>query len=93
MNKYKGLSAEEVIESKKKHGENIVTPPKQTSLWKLFFEKFDDPIIKILLVAAVLSFITSFFTKEFIETIGIVCAIFLATGVAFWFETDRKSVV
>ena len=90
MNKYKGLSAEEVIESKKKHGENIVTPPKQTSLWKLFFEKFDDPIIKILLVAAVLSFITSFFTKEFIETIGIVCAIFLATGVAFWFETDAK---
>jgi Ca2+-transporting ATPase len=90
MLKYKGLTAEQVEESKKLHGENIVTPPKQTSLWKLFFEKFNDPIIKILLVAAILSFITSFFTNEFIETIGIVCAIILATGVAFWFETDAK---
>ncbi|MDR1198231.1 MAG: calcium-translocating P-type ATPase, PMCA-type [Prevotellaceae bacterium] len=90
MVKYKGLTAEQVTESKKLHGENIITPPKRTSLWKLFFEKFDDPIIKILLVAAVLSFATSFFTKEFIETIGIVCAIILATGVAFWFETDAK---
>ncbi|MDR2064645.1 MAG: calcium-translocating P-type ATPase, PMCA-type [Prevotellaceae bacterium] len=90
MLKYKGLTAEQVEESKKLHGENIVTPPKQTSLWKLFFEKFNDPIIKILLVAAILSFTTSFFTKEFIETIGIVCAIILATGVAFWFETDAK---
>jgi Ca2+-transporting ATPase len=90
MLKYKGLTAEQVEESKKLHGENIVTPPKQTSLWKLFFEKFNDPIIKILLVAAILSFATSFYTKEFIETIGIVCAIILATGVAFWFETDAK---
>ncbi|MDR1553737.1 MAG: calcium-translocating P-type ATPase, PMCA-type [Prevotellaceae bacterium] len=90
MVKYKGLTAEQVEESKKLHGTNIVTPPKQTSLWKLFFEKFNDPIIKILLVAATLSFATSFFTKEFIETIGIVCAIILATGVAFWFETDAK---
>ncbi|MDR1985089.1 MAG: calcium-translocating P-type ATPase, PMCA-type [Prevotellaceae bacterium] len=90
MIKYRGLTAEQVTESKKLHGENIVTPPKQTSLWKLFFEKFNDPIIKILLVAAILSFVTSFFTKEFIETIGIVCAIILATGVAFWFETDAK---
>ncbi|MDR2651549.1 MAG: calcium-translocating P-type ATPase, PMCA-type [Prevotellaceae bacterium] len=90
MVKYKGLTAEQVEESRKLHGTNIVTPPKQTSLWKLFFEKFNDPIIKILLVAAILSFATSFFTNEFIETIGIVCAIILATGVAFWFETDAK---
>jgi Ca2+-transporting ATPase len=90
MLKYKGLTAEQVQESRKLHGENIVTPPAQTSLWKLFFEKFNDPVIKILLAAAILSFATSFFTKEFIETIGIVCAIILATGVAFWFETDAK---
>ena len=90
MVNYKGLTSEQVIESRKLHGENIVTPPKQTSLWKLFFEKFSDPIIKILLIAAVLSLLTSFFTREFIETIGIVCAIILATGVSFWFETDAK---
>ena len=85
-----GLTEEQVIESREKHGPNILTPPKRDPLWKLFLEKFEDPIIRILLIAAFLSLIISFVHNEYAETIGIFCAIFLATGVAFWFEMDAN---
>lgn len=87
---YSGMSNAEVIESRKKFGENILTPPPRTPLWKLFLEKFKDPIIRILLVAAVLSLVISIMHNEYAETIGIFVAIFLATGVGFWFEMDAN---
>lgn len=87
---YKGLTSVEVEESRRKHGSNTLTPPKRDPLWKLFLLKFQDPIIRVLLVAAFLSLGISFIHNEFIETIGIFCAIFLATGVAFWFEMDAS---
>ena len=76
--------------AEKRTGANIHTPPKRDPLWKLFIEKFEDPIIRILLIAAFLSLGISFIHNEFIETIGIFCAIFLATGVSFWFEMDAR---
>ncbi len=85
-----GLTNEEVLASREKYGENLLSPPKRDSLWKLFLEKFKDPIIRILLIAAFLSLIVSFVHKEYAETIGIFCAIFLSVGVAFWFETDAN---
>jgi len=87
---YTGLNNEQVTESRKKYGSNLLTPPKRESLWKLFLEKFEDPIIRILLIAAFLSLGIAFVHKEFAETIGIFCAIFLATVVAFWFEMDAN---
>ncbi len=87
---YTGLSNEQVLESRNQYGENILTPPERESLWKLFLEKFKDSIIRILLIAAFLSLGISFVNMEFAETIGIFCAIFLATGVAFWFEVDAN---
>lgn len=87
---YTGLSSEQVIANRLKYGENILTPPKKESLWKLFTEKFEDPIIRILLIAAFLSLGISFVHMEFAETIGIFCAIILATGIAFWFEIDAN---
>ena len=87
---YSGLNDQQVLESRLKHGANILTPPKRDPLWKLFLEKFEDPIIRILLVAAFLSLGISFVHWEFAETIGIFCAILLATGVAFWFEMDAN---
>lgn len=87
---YSGLSDAEVAESRKKYGENTLTPPPRTPLWKLFLEKFKDPIIRILLVAAFLSLIISILHNEYAETIGIFVAIFLATGVGFWFEMDAN---
>ncbi|HEY9551439.1 MAG TPA: calcium-translocating P-type ATPase, PMCA-type, partial [Prevotella sp.] len=65
-----------------------LTPPKKTSIWKLYFEKYRDPIIQILLIAAVVSLVLAFFENEFIEAIGIFLAIFFATTVGFYFERD-----
>ena len=87
---YTGLTDEQVTQSREQHGSNTLTPPEREPLWKLFLEKFEDPIIRILLIAAFLSLGISFVHWEFAETIGIFCAIFLATGVAFWFELDAN---
>ena len=84
----RGLTPDQVAESRRLHGENVITPPKDDSVWKLFIEKFKDPIIRILLVAAVLSLVIAFIEKEFLEPIGIICAIILATCVGFLFEWD-----
>ena len=85
-----GLTDKEVTESRAKYGSNMLTPPPKESLWKLFLEKFNDSIIRILLIAALLSLIISIIHNNYTETIGIFCAIFLATGVGFWFEYDAK---
>ena len=58
---YSGLTDTQVLESRKKHGENILTPPEKESLWSQFLEMFGDPIIKILLGALFLSILVAFF--------------------------------
>ena len=83
-----GLTDNEVVKSRQEHGENTLTPPKRTPLWKLYLEKYKDPIIKILLVAAVVSLALASIKGEYIETIGIILAIILATTIGFWFEMD-----
>lgn len=83
-----GLKDKEVAESRSRYGKNELTPPKKDSVWKLYFEKFKDPIIEILLVAAVFSLVISFIENDFAESIGIFCAIFCATGIGFYFEYD-----
>ena len=85
-----GLSDQEVIESRNKNGINLLTPPKRPSMGKLYWEKFQDPVIRILLVAAVFSLAISVFENEYAETIGIFFAIFLATGIGFYFEYDAN---
>jgi len=85
-----GLSDQEVLESRQKHGMNLLTPPAKASMWKLYLEKFNDPVIRILLVAACLSFVISVIEGEYAETIGIFFAIFLATGIGFYFEYDAN---
>ena len=86
--KIKGLTTAQARESRQRHGENLVTPPARESMWKLLLEKFKDPIIEILLVAALLSLLIAATSGEYIETIGIVAAILLATCVGFFFEWD-----
>ena len=83
-----GLSSAEVERSRAEYGENILTPPARTSLWKLYLEKYKDPIIQILLVAAVFSLVIATIEDNYIETLGIIIAIFLATTIGFLFERD-----
>lgn len=94
----KGLTDAEVLESRKTHGTNILTPPKKKSTWLLFLEKFEDPIIRILLIALLLSIgvsVYQFYTgleglSIFFEPIGIFIAIMLATVVGFLFELSAN---
>ncbi|MDR3219136.1 MAG: HAD-IC family P-type ATPase, partial [Dysgonamonadaceae bacterium] len=95
---YTGLTDTQVLESRKQHGENILTPPEKESLWSQFLEKFTDPIIIILLVALALSIGVScyqFFTGDegislFLEPAGILIAVLLATVVGFCFELSAN---
>lgn len=83
-----GLSEREVTESRQKYGDNTLTPPRKTSMWQLYLEKYKDPIIQILLVAATISLVLAIVKGEYMETIGIFIAIFLATTIGFYFERD-----
>ena len=93
-----GLTDLQVIESRKLHGENVLTPPEKESLWKEFWEKFTEPIIVILLVALGLSICMAcyeFFTGHgtagvFLEPAGILIAVLLATVVGFCFEVSAN---
>ena len=85
-----GLSDEQVQKSRNTYGWNLLTPPKRPSMWKLYLEKFNDPVIRILLVAAFFSLVISIIEGEYAETIGIFFAIFLATGIGFYFEYDAN---
>lgn len=83
-----GLTSAEVKESRRKHGENVLTPPRRQSMWRLYLEKYEDPMVRILLMAALVSLVLSLVHHDFMETIGIIAAIILATTVGFYFERD-----
>lgn len=97
--KHRGLTSQQVVESRKLHGENMLTPPKKQSLWSQFIEKFEDPIIRILLAAWVLSMVISGVhcwgpeaegATAFLEPVGILFAILLASCVGFFFEVKAN---
>ncbi len=83
MQSYKGLSDNQINESRTKWGSNDLTPPARESWVKLLLGKFNDPIIKLLLFATLLSFITGYFHGSIVESLGILLAVFLATFLAF----------
>lgn len=88
--KRNGLTEDEVVKSRKLHGLNLITPPPETPWWKLYLEKFQDPIIVILLVATAISLVFGIIHGDFTESIGIIVAVLIATGVGFWQEYDAK---
>jgi Ca2+-transporting ATPase len=82
-----GLTTAQVAEFRKKYGANAMTPPVREPLWKQYLEKFNDPIIRILLFAVCVSTIVSFVKGSgLLDTIGIIIAILLATGISFFNE-------
>lgn len=98
-NHYTGLNSEQVLNSRRQFGDNLLTQAKKESVWAMFFEKFKDPIIIILLVALSASFLISFYEyaveqkndySNFMEPFGIFLAIMLSTGVAFYFERNAN---
>ena len=93
-----GLNDAEVERSRRKHGDNVLTPPKKDPLWKQFLEKFSDPIIRILLIALLLSVAVSLYQlftgaeglSVLLEPLGIFVAVMLATTVGFFFEVSAN---
>ena len=98
LKQLKGLTAAQVEASRRENGANVLTPPEKASLWSQFVEKFNDPLIKILLVALVLSIVISFYevmslgesVAVFLEPLGIFIAITLATLVGFLVEVNAN---
>ena len=87
---HQGLTFQQVIESRAQNGENRLTPPPKTPMWRLFLEKFNDPVVRILILAAALSLAVGIVHGEYYETVGIFVAILLSTGIAFFFERDAQ---
>ena len=93
-----GLNPKQVEESRRKHGDNVLTPPEKDPLWKQFLEKFSDPIIRILLIALLLSIGVSVYQlctgsvgwSVMLEPLGIFVAVMLATTVGFVFELSAN---
>jgi Ca2+-transporting ATPase len=82
-----GLKTPQVAEFRQKFGINAMTPPVREPLWKQYLEKFNDPIIKILLLAVSISLGVSLIQGSgFLDTIGIIIAILLSTGISFFNE-------
>lgn len=78
-----GLTSEQVLINRQTYGSNTLTPPERDPWWQLFLEKFADPVIRILMIAAAIAIAVGIIEGEYIEGLGIIVAIFLATTLAF----------
>ena len=85
-----GLTDAEVARNRRQYGTNLITPPPQTPWWRLYLAKFNDPIIIILLVATAISLGFGILHGDLTESVGIICAVLIATGVGFWQEYGAK---
>ena len=94
----RGLTSEQVVQRRREFGDNTLTPPAKEPLWKQFLEKFQDPIIRILLIALALSMAVSMYQysigvagmRVLLEPLGIIVAVLLATTVGFVFELSAN---
>ena len=78
-----GLTTKEVLERRARHGPNVLTPPAEEPWWRLYLEKYQDPVIRILIVAALIAIVVGAVDGHYAEGLGIILAILLATTLAF----------
>ncbi len=81
-----GLTPEQVERSRALHGSNVLTPPTREPWWKLYLAKFEDPVIRILIIAAVVTIAVGVVDGHYAEGVGIVIAILLSTALGFFNE-------
>ncbi len=79
---YKGLSPQEVIESRERYGRNELVKERRVGFFRQFFNNLSDPIIKVLLAALLIEVIFTFGHCNFLEVGGILCAVLIATTVS-----------
>lgn len=94
MGKYddvQGLTDAQVIRSRSEYGTNELNPPEIEGFWEKLKENFEDPLIRILLVALVITLVLSFFGyADWVEGVGIAVAVFLATFVSTYSEYKNE---
>lgn len=83
INHLRGLTPPQVEASRQNHGSNVMSPPDRIPAWRQFLGKFDDPVIRILIMAAVIAISLGVVDGNYVEGIGIIVAIALATSLAF----------
>lgn len=83
---FNGLTDQEVADSRERFGANVLTPAPRDPWWRLLLEKFDDPIIRILIIAAVIAIAVGSVNGHYVEGIGIIVAVLLATLMSFFNE-------
>lgn len=89
---FKGLTTEQVEQSRKEHGTNALTEKQAESFLDKLIGNFNDPIIKILLVALILNLIFAFLGyAEWYEAAGIALAVLLATLISTWSEYSNEN--
>lgn len=94
----KNCLSEDSIQVKEGIGKNIIPPPEREPLWKLYLEKFKDPIIIVLLIVFFFSVLVAVYEVIYmakgwsilIEPSGVLVALLLATGVGFFFELKAE---
>lgn len=94
----KSCLSEDSVQVREGTGKNIIPPPEREPLWKLYLEKFKDPIIIVLLIVFFFSVIVAVYEVIYmakgwsilIEPSGVLAALLLATGVGFIFELKAE---
>ncbi|XP_042479489.1 calcium-transporting ATPase, endoplasmic reticulum-type [Macadamia integrifolia] len=98
----KGLSSFEVEKRRQKYGWNELQKEKGKPLWQLVLEQFDDVLVKILLVAAFISFVLAYFQghesgekgfEAYVEPFVIVMILVLNSIVGVWQETNAEKAL
>ncbi|MBN1449343.1 MAG: HAD-IC family P-type ATPase, partial [Bacteroidetes bacterium] len=84
-----GLSADGVEQSRNAHGENELPKEKRTPWWKVLTEQINNPIIYILLVAAVLTAILA----DPVDSIVIFVVVIVNTLIGYYQESKAEAAL
>merc|ERR1712061_587069 len=99
VNTERGLSQDQVKRAREKHGPNELPAEEGKSIWQLVLEQFDDLLVKILLLAAIISFVLAFFEDDdesitaFVEPFVILLILIANACVGVWQERNAESAI
>ncbi|KAG5438607.1 hypothetical protein PCANB_002713 [Pneumocystis canis] len=98
VNESKGLSLKEVFLARQKYGKNELKKSPKKQLWFLILEQFEDKLVIILLISAVISFVLAFLgdhksNTDFIDPLVILTILVLNAVVGIFQETNAEKAI